>query len=57
MEPASSVRAIRRRQREMGRGLRRIYGADAADPVPSEFLDLLNQIDQKLNNTDRRHGD
>jgi len=41
------ARAIRARQRVIGRELRRIYDAVAQEPVPDEFLDLLKKIDAK----------
>lgn len=39
------ARAIRARQRAIGRELRRMYDDIAQEPVPDEFLDLLKQID------------
>ncbi len=41
------ARAIRARQRVIGRELRRIYDGVAQEPVPDEFLDLLRQMDGK----------
>ncbi len=41
------ARAIRARQRVIGRELRRIYDTVAQEPVPDEFLDLLRRIDAK----------
>ena len=41
------ARAIRARQRVIGRELRRIYDAVAQEPVPDEFLDLLRKMDAK----------
>ena len=41
------ARAIRARQRVIGRELRRIYDGVAQEPVPSEFLDLLRKMDAK----------
>jgi len=41
------ARAIRARQRVIGRELRRIFDAVAQEPVPDEFLDLLKEIDAK----------
>lgn len=38
-------RAIRTRQRAIGRELRRMYDEVAKEPVPGEFLDLLRKID------------
>lgn len=39
-------RAIRARQRAIGRELRRMYDDVAQESVPDDFLDLLKQIDQ-----------
>ena len=41
------ARAIRARQRVIGRELRRIYDGVAQEPVPDDFLDLLRRIDAK----------
>jgi hypothetical protein len=41
------ARAIRARQRVIGRELRRIYDGVAQEPVPDEFLDLLKKMDAK----------
>lgn len=41
------ARAIRARQRVIGRELRRIYDGVAQEPVPDEFLDLLRKIDAR----------
>ncbi len=41
------ARAIRARQRVIGRELRRIYDGVAQEPVPDEFLDLLRKMDAK----------
>ena len=38
-------RAIRTRQRAIGRELRRMFDDVAREPVPTEFLDLLKKID------------
>jgi hypothetical protein len=40
------ARAIRARQRAIGRELRRMYDNVVQEPVPREFLDLLRQIDE-----------
>ena len=40
------ARAIKTRQRAIGRELRRVYDNVAQEPVPEEFLDLLRQMDQ-----------
>jgi hypothetical protein len=39
-------RAIKARQRAIGRELRRAYDSVAQEPVPEDFLDLLRKIDQ-----------
>ncbi len=39
------ARAVRARQRAIGRELRRMYDNVAQEPVPDEFLDLLRKID------------
>ncbi|HWD27540.1 MAG TPA: NepR family anti-sigma factor [Rhizomicrobium sp.] len=41
------ARAIRARQRVIGRELRRMYDAVAQEPVPDDFLDLLRKMDNK----------
>ncbi len=41
------ARAVRARQRAIGRELRRIYDDVAQEPVPNDFLDLLQKIDAK----------
>ena len=45
-KPNEKARAIRARQRAIGRELRRMYDDVAHEPVPDEFMDLLKQIDQ-----------
>lgn len=40
------TRAVRARQRVIGRELRRIYDGVVSEAVPDEFLDLLRQIDE-----------
>jgi hypothetical protein len=45
-KPTEKARAIRARQRAIGRELRRIYDDVAQEPVPDEFMDLLRQIDE-----------
>lgn len=40
------TRAVRARQRAIGRELRRIYDGVVSEPVPDDFLDLLRQIDE-----------
>ncbi len=39
-------RAVRARQRAIGRELRRLYDGVVSEPVPDEFLDLLRKIDE-----------
>lgn len=39
-------KAIRNRQRAIGRELRRMYDHVAQEAVPDDFLNLLQQIDQ-----------
>jgi len=41
------ARAIRARQRSIGRELRRIFDDIAQEPVPDDFLDLLRKIDRQ----------
>ena len=41
------ARAIRARQRVIGRELRRIFDGVAQEPVPDDFLDLLRKLDAK----------
>lgn len=40
-------RTIRARQRAIGRELRRMYDNVAKEPVPEEFLTLLQQMDER----------
>ncbi|HEV2562494.1 MAG TPA: NepR family anti-sigma factor [Rhizomicrobium sp.] len=40
-------RAMKTRQRAIGRELRRIYEDVAKEPVPDEFVELLRQIDRR----------
>ena len=48
-------RAIRARQRAIGRELRRIYDGVAQEPVPDDFLELLKKIDEAgENKTDKQ---
>ena len=44
-KPNEKSRAIRARQRAIGRELRRMYDDVAQEPVPDDFLDLLKKID------------
>lgn len=47
--PASAAqqRADRQRQRLLGNALKRLYAGTMAEPVPEEFLALLEEVDQK----------
>jgi len=45
-KPGEKARAIRARQRAIGRELRRMYDDVAQEPVPDDFLDLLRRIDE-----------
>jgi hypothetical protein len=44
-EDRDKTRAVRARQRAIGRELRRMFDGVVSEPVPDEFLDLLKQID------------
>jgi hypothetical protein len=46
-KPNEKSRAIRARQRAIGRELRRMYDDVAQEAVPDDFLDLLKKIDEK----------
>jgi len=43
---SEEFRAVRARQRAIGRELRRLFEDVVREPLPEEFLDLLAQIDQ-----------
>lgn len=45
-------RAIRVRQRAIGRELRRMFDDVVKEPVPDDFLSLLQQIDEKADDRD-----
>jgi hypothetical protein len=45
-KPSEKARAIRARQRAIGRELRRMYDDVAQEPIPDDFMDLLRQIDE-----------
>lgn len=47
-------RAVRARQRAIGRELRRIYDGVVNEPVPDEFLDLLRKMDDADGVGDRK---
>jgi hypothetical protein len=40
------ARAVRARQRAIGRELRRVYDGVVNEPVPDDFMDLLRRIDE-----------
>jgi hypothetical protein len=44
-KPNEKARAIRARQRAIGRELRRMYDDVAQEAIPDDFLDLLRKID------------
>jgi hypothetical protein len=44
-KPNEKTRAIRARQRAIGRELRRMYDDVAQEPIPDDFMDLLRRID------------
>ena len=48
------ARAIRARQRAIGRELRRMFDDIAQEPVPDEFLDLLKRIDSESDDNNRK---
>ena len=50
------TRAIRARQRAIGRELRRIYDGVVSEPVPDDFLDLLRKIDETDDAGDKPSG-
>ena len=43
---SEALRAVRVRQRAIGRELRRIFEDIVREPVPEEFLELLQKIDE-----------
>ena len=45
-KPSEKARAIRARQRAIGRELRRMYDDVAQEPIPEDFMDLLRKIDE-----------
>ena len=47
-------RAVKARQRALGRELRRIYDEVTREPVPDDFLDLLKKIDDENASGDDR---
>ena len=40
-----AARAVRARQRAIGRELRRMYDGIVNEPVPEEFLDLVHKLE------------
>jgi hypothetical protein len=48
------ARAVRARQRAIGRELRRMYDGVAQEPVPSEFFDLLKRIDDSAGGSSKK---
>ena len=45
-KPTEKARAVRARQRAIGRELRRMYDDVAQEAVPDDFMDLLRTIDE-----------
>jgi hypothetical protein len=45
-KPNEKSRAIRARQRAIGRELRRMYDDVVQEAIPDDFMDLLRKIDQ-----------
>ena len=39
------ARAVRARQRVIGREIRRMYDGVAQEPIPDDFMDLLRKMD------------
>lgn len=48
------VRAVRVRQKALGRELQRLYDNVVHEPVPNDFLDLLKKLDELQNNPANR---
>jgi len=48
-------RIIRARQRAIGRELRRIYDNVVEEPVPDDFLKLLQKLDEREDKKDDEH--
>jgi hypothetical protein len=46
LNPASTIPATIRRQRQLGRELRRLYCPVASEPVPEDMLEQLKEIDR-----------
>jgi hypothetical protein len=49
-KPNEKARAVRARQRAIGRELRRMYDDVAQEPIPDDFMDLLRKIDEADDN-------
>jgi len=43
----AQLRAVRRSQKLLGNGLARLYSAVTAEPVPEDFLLLLEGVERK----------
>jgi len=52
MEKDLSPAEARRRQRVLGRRLRQLFDDVTQEPVPDELMDLLDQIDEKSNQSE-----
>ena len=50
------ARAIRARQRAIGRELRRMYDDIAQEAIPDELLDLLKRIDEADKSAGKGHS-
>lgn len=53
-KPGEKARAIRARQRAIGRELRRMYDDVAQEPIPEDFMDLLRKIDEADENAGKK---
>ena len=53
-KPTEKARAVRARQRAIGRELRRMYDDVAQEPVPDDFMDLLRQIDEAADSSGKK---
>jgi Anti-sigma factor NepR len=50
-------RTIRVRQRAIGRELRRIYDDVVKEPVPDDFIDLLQKLDEQREGSEKKPED
>ena len=50
--PTEDPIVLRQRQKRMGEQLRAYYSRVASEPVPSDFLDLLDEADAKRRDED-----